>query len=46
MAVILQGAGLLVANVGVFLWSVPVGFVTLGLTGVLIGVTLERIDVG
>ncbi|CAB4134779.1 hypothetical protein UFOVP957_34 [uncultured Caudovirales phage] len=46
VAVILQGAGLFLANVGVFLWSVPVGFVTLGLSGVLIGVTLERIDAG
>jgi len=46
MAVIVQGAGLLLVNVGVFLWSVPAGFVTLGLTGVLVGVTLERIDAG
>ena len=46
MAVIVQGAGLSLMNVGVFLWSVPVGFVSLGLTGVLIGVTLERIDAG
>lgn len=46
VAVIVQGAGLLLVNVGVFLWSVPVGFVSLGLTGVLIGVTLERIDAG
>ena len=46
VAVIVQGAGLLLVNVGVFLWSIPVGFVTLGLTGVLVGVTLERIDAG
>ena len=46
MAVIVQGAGLLLINVGVFLWSVPAGFVALGLTGVLVGVTLERIDAG
>ena len=46
MAVMFQCAGLLVMNVGVFLWSVPVGFVSLGLTGVLVGVTLERIDAG
>jgi hypothetical protein len=46
VAVIVQGAGLLLVNVGVFLWSIPVGFITLGLTGVLVGVTLERIDAG
>ena len=46
VAVILQGAGLFLANVGVFLWSIPAGFVSLGLTGVLVGVTLERIDAG
>ena len=46
MAVIVQGAGMLLVNVGVFLWSVPAGFITLGLTGVLVGVTLERIDAG
>ena len=46
MAVILQGAGLILMNVGVFVWSVPAGFVSLGLTGVLVGVTLERIDAG
>ena len=46
VAVILQGAGLLLVNVGVFVWSVPAGFVSLGLTGVLVGVTLERIDAG
>ena len=46
VAVIVHGAGLLLVNVGVFLWSVPAGFITLGLTGVLVGVTLERIDAG
>lgn len=46
MAVIVQGAGLFLVNVGVFLWSIPAGFITLGLTGVLVGVTLERIDAG
>ena len=46
MAVIVQGAGLFVVNVGVFVWSIPAGFVSLGLTGVLVGVTLERIDAG
>ena len=46
MAVIVQGAGLFLVNVGVFVWSIPAGFITLGLTGVLIGVTLERIDAG
>jgi hypothetical protein len=46
VAVIVQGAGLILMNVGVFLWSIPVGFITLGLTGVLVGVTLERIDAG
>lgn len=44
VAVIVQGAGLFLINVGVFVWSIPAGFITLGLTGVLIGVTLERID--
>ena len=46
VAVIVQGAGLILMNVGVFLWNIPAGFITLGLTGVLIGVTLERIDAG
>ena len=46
VAVIVQGAGLFLINVGVFVWSIPAGFVTLGLTGVLVGVTLERIDAG
>ena len=46
VAVIVQGAGLPLVNVGVFVWSIPAGFVSLGLTGVLIGVTLERIDAG
>ena len=46
MAVIVQVAGLLLMNVGVFVWSVPAGFVALGLTGVLVGVTLERNDAG
>ena len=46
MAVIVQGAGLFLVNVGVFVWSIPAGFVSLGLTGVLVGVTLERIDAG
>jgi hypothetical protein len=46
VAVIVQGAGLILMNVGVFVWSVPAGFVSLGLTGVLVGVTLERIDAG
>ena len=46
VAVIVQGAGLLLVNVGVFVWSIPAGFITLGLTGVLVGVTLERIDAG
>jgi hypothetical protein len=46
VAVIVQGAGLFLINVGVFVWSIPAGFITLGLTGVLIGVTLERIDAG
>jgi hypothetical protein len=46
VAVIVQGAGLFLVNVGVFVWSIPAGFITLGLTGVLIGVTLERIDAG
>ena len=44
MAVIVQGAGLFLVNVGVFVWSIPAGFVSLGLTGVLVGVTLERND--
>ena len=46
MAVIVQGAGLFLINVGVFVWIIPAGFVSLGLTGVLVGVTLERIDAG
>ena len=46
VAVIVQGAGLFLVNVGVFVWSIPAGFITLGLTGVLVGVTLERIDAG
>lgn len=46
MAVVVQAVGLFLVNVGVFVWSVPAGFVTLGLTGVLVGVTLERIDAG
>ena len=46
VAVIVQGAGLFLINVGVFVWSIPAGFITLGLTGVLVGVTLERIDAG
>ena len=46
MATIVQVAGLLLMNVGVFLWTIPAGFITLGLTGVLVGVTLERIDAG
>ena len=46
VAVIVQGAGLFLINVGVFLWTIPAGFITLGLTGVLVGVTLERIDAG
>ena len=46
MAVIVQGAGLFLVNVGVFVWSIPAGFVSLGLTGVRVGVTLERIDAG
>ena len=46
VAVIVEGAGLFLINVGVFVWSIPAGFITLGLTGVLIGVTLERIDAG
>ena len=46
MAVIVQGAGLFLINVGVFVWNIPAGFVALGLTGVLVGVTLERIDAG
>lgn len=44
MAVIVQAIGLFLVNVGVFVWNIPAGFVTLGLTGVLVGVTLERID--
>ena len=44
VAVIVQGAGLILMNAGVFLWNVPAGFITLGLTGVLVGVILERID--
>lgn len=46
VAVIVQGAGLFLINVGVFVWNIPAGFVALGLTGVLVGVTLERIDAG
>jgi len=46
VAVIVQGAGLFLMNVGVFVWSIPAGLIALGLTGVLIGVTLERIDAG
>ena len=46
VAVIVQGAGLFLINVGVFVWSIPAGFVSLGLTGVLVGVTLERLDAG
>ena len=46
MATIVQVAGLFFMNVGVFVWSIPAGFVALGLTGVLIGVTLERNDAG
>lgn len=46
MATIVQVAGLFFVNVGVFVWSIPAGFITLGLTGVLIGVTLERNDAG
>ena len=44
MATIVQGAGLFFINIGVFVWSIPAGFVALGLTGVLVGVTWERID--
>ena len=44
MAVIVQGAGLFFINMGLFVWSIPAGFVALGLTGVLVGVTLERND--
>ena len=46
VAVVVQVAGLLFMNTGVFLWSVPAGFVALGLTGVLVGVTLERSNAG
>ena len=46
MAVIVQGAGLFLINLGVFVWSIPAGFIALGLTGVLVGVTLERSDAG
>lgn len=46
MIVISQMAGLASINLGVFLLNIPAGFITLGLTGVLIGVTLERIDAG
>lgn len=46
MAVIAQLCGLAAIDFGVFLLNVPAGFVALGLTGVLIGVTLERIDAG
>ena len=44
VAVIVQAIGLFLVNVGVFVWNIPAGFVTLGLTGVHVGVTLERID--
>ena len=46
VATIVQVAGLFFMNVGVFVWSIPAGFVALGLTGVLVGVTLERNDAG
>jgi hypothetical protein len=46
VAVAVQAVGLFFVTFGVFLWSVPAGFVALGLTGVLVGVTLERIDAG
>ena len=46
MAVIVQVAGLFFINMGVFVWSIPAGFIALGLTGVLVGVTLERSDAG
>jgi hypothetical protein len=46
MIVISQLAGLASINLGVFLINIPAGFIALGLTGVLIGITLERIDVG
>lgn len=46
MIVISQLAGLACINLGVFLLNIPAGFITLGLTGVLIGITLERIDAG
>lgn len=46
MPVVVQLLGLGSLNVGVFLLSIPAGFIALGLTGVLVGVTLERIDAG
>jgi hypothetical protein len=46
MIVISQLAGLASINLGVFLLNIPAGFIALGLTGVLIGITLERIDAG
>lgn len=46
MIVISQLAGLASINLGVFLLNIPAGFIALGITGVLIGVTLERIDAG
>jgi hypothetical protein len=33
VAVIVQGAGLILVNVGVFVWSVPAGFHHAGLDG-------------
>jgi hypothetical protein len=44
VAVIAQLCGLAAVDLGVFLLNIPAGFIVLGLTGVLIGVTLERID--
>jgi len=46
MVVISQLAGLTSINLGIFLLNIPAGFIALGLTGVLIGLTLERIDAG
>ena len=46
MIVISQLAGLASINLGVCLINIPAGFIALGLTGVLIGITLERIDAG
>jgi len=46
MVVIVQLVGLACVDLGVFLINVPAGFITLGLTAVLIGITLERIDAG